>query len=128
MWKNLLLLAVIVGGVYIYGLNYGLALGLPPFTPVYYINHSAEIKYGVRVAGGSDAIRIRTEGNLKKGRIVMWITHNNRKVGKPKVYRGTFRDNYKVKVDFGQYTIHIKTYDVSGTARYDWVSTKFQGW
>ena len=128
MWRNLLILAAIVGGVYVYGLNYGLAVGLPPFTPVYYLNHTGERIYGVRVAGGSDAIKIRLEGNLKKGRVTVWITHGGRKVGKPKTYKARFRDTYKIKVESGNYTVHIKTDEAEGTARYDWVSTKFQGY
>jgi hypothetical protein len=127
MWRNLLILAAIVGGVYVYGLNYGLALGLPPFTPVYYLNHSAEMTYGVRVAGGSDAIKVKLEGNLKKGRVTLWITHGGRKVGKPKTYKERFRDTYKIKVEPGNYTVHIKTEEAEGTARFDWVSTKFKG-
>ncbi len=127
MWRNLLVLAAIVGGVYVYGLNYGLALGVPPFTPVYYLNHSAEKTYGVRVAGGSDAIKIKLEGNLKKGRVTLWITREGRKVGRPKIYKNSFRDTYKIKVKPGNYTIHVKTYEAQGMVRYDWVSTKFQG-
>ncbi|HGY08762.1 MAG TPA: hypothetical protein ENK37_01725 [Oceanithermus profundus] len=126
MWRNLLVLAALVGGVYLYGLNYGLALGLPPFTPVYYLNHSAEMTYGLRVAGGSDAVKITLEGRLKKGRVSLWLTRGGRKVGKVKEYKGTFRDQIKYKVEDGNYTVHVKTDGAEGTVRYDWVSTRFQ--
>ena len=126
MWRNLLVLAALVGGVYLYGLNYGLALGLPPFTPVYYLNHSAEMTYGLRVAGGSDAVKIKLEGNLKKGRVSIWLTHGNRRLGKVMEYKGRFRDQIKYKVQDGFYTVHVKTDDAEGTVRYDWVSTRFR--
>ena len=126
MWRNLLVLAALVGGVYLYGLNYGLALGLPPFTPVYYLNHSAEMTYGLRVAGGSDAVKIKLEGNLKKGRVSIWLTHKDRRLGKVMEYKGHFRDQIKYKVQDGFYTVHVKTDDAEGTVHYDWVSTRFQ--
>ena len=126
MWRNLLFLAVVVGGVYLYGINYGLALGLPPFTPVYYLNHSAEMTYGLRVAGGSDAVKIRLEGNLKKGRVALWLTHEDRRLGKVKEYKGSFRDQIKYKVEDGFYTVHVKTQGAEGSVKYDWVSTRFE--
>jgi len=124
--RTLLVLLAIVGGVYLYGINYGLALGLPPFTPVYYLNHSGEQIYGVRVEGGSDAIKIKVSGNLKKGKITIWVTHKNRRITKPVSYKGRFDDEVKYKVDAGSYTIHLKTTNAEGTVRYDWVSTKFK--
>ncbi|GEM89445.1 hypothetical protein [Oceanithermus desulfurans] len=128
MWRNLLILGALLGGVYLYGLNYGLALGLPPFTPVYYLNHSAEMSYGLRVAGGSDAVKIKLEGNLKKGRVSIWLTRQGRRLGKVKVYKGRFRDQIKYKVEDGFYTVHVKTQEAEGTVRYDWVSTRFQAY
>ncbi|ADR36103.1 hypothetical protein [Oceanithermus profundus] len=128
MWRNLLILGALLGGVYLYGLNYGLALGIPPFTPVYYLNHSAEMSYGLRVAGGSDAVKIKLEGNLKKGRVAVWLTHQGRRLGKVKVYKGSFRDQIKYKVEDGFYTVHVKTQEAEGTVRYDWVSTRFQAY
>ncbi|WP_457629742.1 hypothetical protein [Oceanithermus sp.] len=124
--RTLLVLAAIVGGVYLYGINYGLALGLPPFTPVYYLNHTGERIYGVRVAGGSDAVKIKVNGELKKGRVSVWVTHNDRRVGKVRTYKGTFKDEVKIKVEPGNYTVHLKTVDAEGRVRYDWVSTKFK--
>ncbi|WP_287370512.1 hypothetical protein [Oceanithermus sp.] len=128
MWRNLLILGALLGGVYLYGLNYGLALGIPPFTPVYYLNHSAEMSYGLRVAGGSDAIKIKLEGSLKKGRVAIWLTRQGRRLGKVKVYKGRFRDQIKYKVEDGFYTVHVKTQEAEGTVRYDWVSTRFQAY
>ncbi|WP_456445391.1 hypothetical protein [Oceanithermus sp.] len=128
MWRNLLILGALLGGVYLYGLNYGLALGIPPFTPVYYLNHSAEMSYGLRVAGGSDAVKIKLEGNLKKGRVAIWLTRQGRRLGKVKVYKGSFRDQIKYKVEDGFYTVHVKTQEAEGTVRYDWVSTRFQAY
>ncbi|WP_457637399.1 hypothetical protein [Oceanithermus sp.] len=124
--RTLLVLLAIIGGVYLYGINYGLALGLPPFTPVYYLNYSAEHIYGVRVEGGSDAIKIKVNGNLKKGKIVIWVTHKNRRITKPVTYRNSFSDELKYKVEAGSYTIHLKTVEAEGKVRYDWVSTKFK--
>ncbi|WP_293172629.1 hypothetical protein [Oceanithermus sp.] len=124
--RTLLVLAAIVGGVYLYGVNYGLALGLPPFTPVYYLNYSGERAYGVRVTGASDAVKIKVDGELKKGRVSVWVTHRGRRVGKVKTYKGTFRDEVKVKVEPGSYTVHLKILDAEGRVRYDWVSTKFK--
>ncbi len=124
--RTLLVLLAIAGGVYLYGVNYGLALGLPPFTPVYYLNYSAERVYGVRVEGGSDAVKIKVNGELKKGKLTIWVTHKNRRIAKPVTYKGSFDDELKYKVDPGAYTIHIKTSDVEGKVRYDWVSTKFK--
>ncbi|WP_457632055.1 hypothetical protein [Oceanithermus desulfurans] len=128
MWRNLLILGALLGGVYLYGLNYGLALGIPPFTPVYYLNHSAEMSYGLRVAGGSDAVKIKLEGSLKKGRVAIWLTRKGRRLGKVKVYKGRFRDQIKYKVEDGFYTVHVKTQEAEGTVRYDWVSTRFQAY
>ncbi len=128
MWRNLLILGALLGGVYLYGLNYGLALGIPPFTPVYYLNHSAEMSYGLRVAGGSDAVKIKLEGSLKKGRVAIWLTRQGRRLGKVKVYKGRFRDQIKYKVEDGFYTVHVKTQEAEGTVRYDWVSTRFQAY
>ncbi|XOB99114.1 hypothetical protein ACMC9I_03235 [Deinococcota bacterium DY0809b] len=128
MWRNLLILGTLLGGVYLYGLNYGLALGIPPFTPVYYLNHSAEMSYGLRVAGGSDAVKIKLEGNLKKGRVAIWLARQGRRLGKVKVYKGSFRDQIKYKVEDGFYTVHVKTQEAEGTVRYDWVSTRFQAY
>ena len=124
--RTLLVLLAIAGGVYLYGINYGLALGLPPFTPVYYLNHSAERIYGVRVEGGSDAIKIKVSGNLKKGKITIWVTHKDKRISKPVTYKGSFDDELKYKVDAGSYTIHLKTSEAEGKVRYDWVSTKFK--
>ena len=128
MWRNLLIIGALLGGVYLYGLNYGLALGIPPFTPVYYLNHNAEMSYGLRVAGGADAVKIKLEGNLKKGRVAIWLTRGGRRIGKVREYRGSFRDQIKYKVDDGRYTVHVKTQGAEGTVRYDWVSTRFQAY
>ena len=124
--RTLLVLLAIVGGVYLYGINYGLALGLPPFTPVYYLNHSAERIYGVRVAGVSDAVKIKVRGDLKRGRVTIWITHKNRPIAKPVTFKGSFHKELKYKVDPGYYTIHLRTREAQGEVRYDWVSTKFE--
>ena len=124
--RTLLVLLAIAGGVYLYGINYGLALGLPPFTPVYYLNYSAEQIYGVRVEGGRDAIKIILDGNLKKGKITIWVTQQNKRIAKPVSYKGKFKDELKYKVDAGSYTIHLKAVEAQGKVRYDWVSTKFK--
>jgi len=124
--RTLLVLLAIAGGVYLYAVNYGLAVGVPPFTPVYYYNYTAEKTYGVRVAGGSDAIKIKLNGNLKKGKLIIWITQNNRRVTRPIILRGEFDKIKKYKVDYGNYTIHLKTIEAEGKVRYDWVSTKFK--
>ncbi len=124
--RTLLVLLAIVGGVYLYGINYGLALGLPPFTPVYYLNHSAERIYGVRVAGGSDAVKIKVSGNLEKGRVTIWVTHKDKPIAKPVTFKGSFNKELKYKVKPGSYTVHLKTQEAQGKVRYDWVSTKFK--
>jgi len=124
--RTLLVLAAIVGGVYLYGINYGLALGLPPFTPVYYLNHTGERIYGVRVDGVSDAVKIKVQGQLKKGRVTIWLTQRGRRIGKKWTYKGTFKDEIKIKVKPGEYTVHLKTVEAQGHVRYDWVSTKFE--
>ena len=123
--RTLLVLLAIVGGVYLYGINYGLALGFPPFTPVYYLNHSGEKIYGIRVEGGRDAIKVKLQGNLKKGKLTVWVTHKGRRVASPETYRGSFKDELKIKVEPGNYTIHLQTSEAEGKVRYDWVSTKF---
>ncbi len=124
--RTILILLAIVGGVYLYGENYGLLIGLPPFTPVYYLNDSHERIYGLRVAGGSDAIKIKLDGDLKKGKIIVWATQRDRNVHKPEYFSGSFKRELKYKVKPGNYTIHIKTQGAEGRVTYDWVSTKFK--
>ena len=56
--RTLLFLALAALGLYWYAERYGLAVGYPPFLPVFYWKYTGEAEYPVRVTGLYDALKV----------------------------------------------------------------------
>ncbi|AEB11212.1 hypothetical protein [Marinithermus hydrothermalis] len=124
--RILLFLAVLLGGVYWYAENYGLALGYPPFTPVWYWNYTGESVYRVRVSGVTDAVKVKLRGELQEGRLEVRVNREGeRRVVASLTLRGRFDRVLTQRVNAGMYEVHLRVTNARGYAFLDWVSTKF---
>ena len=113
---------------YWYAETYGIYAGLPPFTPVLLWDYSGERVYEVTLRGTSDALKVRLEGELKKGAVKVWVTRADRRMLRPLVLRERFKQEFKRRLEPGRYTLHFAFEDARGWVRLDWVSTKFESW
>ncbi|MCH1927455.1 hypothetical protein L6232_21895, partial [Shewanella sp. C31] len=57
--RSLLFLALLALGLYWYAERYGLAVGYPPFLPVFYWNYTGEARYPLRVTGLYDQVKVK---------------------------------------------------------------------
>ena len=122
--RTLLLLAALALGLYWYAERYGLAVGYPPFLPVFYWNYTGEARYPLRVTGLHDAVKVKVAGSLREGELSVSLLKEGRPVGE-KVYRGSFQEEVRFPVGPGEYLLRIKLQRAKGQVRYDWVATKF---
>ncbi len=122
--RTLLFLAVMALGLYWYAERYGLALGYPPFLPVFYWNYTGEAKYPLRVTGLYDTVKVKVTGDLKEGRLSLSLLKDGRVVGE-KVYTGGFQEEVRFPVSPGEYLLRFGLQGAKGQVRYDWVATKF---
>ncbi len=123
--RGLILLGLVLLGVYLYAERYGLALGYPPFLPVYYWNYTGEARYSLRVTGVQDAVKIRVEGEFREGRLVLGLQREGRLLAQERVYSGRFQDEARYRVEPGAYEVVLRLERAKGWARYDWVGTRF---
>ena len=110
--RTLLFLALAALGLYWYAERYGLAVGYPPFLPVFYWKYTGEAEYPVRVTGLYDALKVKVSGRLEEGRLRV-------------VYGGAFQDEVRFGVSPGAYLLRFELQGAKGQVRYDWVTTKF---
>ncbi len=124
--RILLFLAALLGGGYWYAETYGLALGYPPFTPVWYWNYTGERVYRVRVSGVTDAVKVKLRGELREGRIEVRVTREGqRRPVASLTLHGRFDRVLTQRVGAGMYEVHLRVANARGYAFFDWVSTKF---
>lgn len=118
----LLLLAL---GVYLYAERRGLALGYPPFLPVLYWKYTGEARYGLRVTGVQDAIKVRLQGELREGRLHLALRREGGAQALERTYSGRFQDEVRYPAEPGAYQLVLRLEGAKGWARYDWVGTRF---
>ncbi|WP_038058132.1 hypothetical protein [Thermus amyloliquefaciens] len=111
-------------GLYWYAERYGLAVGYPPFLPVFYWNYTGEARYALRVSGLHDAVKVKVTGSLQEGELSVSLLKEGRSVGE-RVYRGSFQEEVRFPVDAGEYLLRFRLQGAKGQVRYDWVATKF---
>lgn len=127
MIRMILYLGVIVGALYWYAENYGLAAGYAPFTPVFYWKHTGEAVYEMRVTGVSDLIKVMVSGELQEGTFQVEVRKGGRVVASPVTYQGKFNGELKYPTpDAGNYQLRFSTNGAKGYVKFDWVSTKFE--
>ena len=119
---------MVLGGVYWYAETYGLYLGYPPFTPIYLWDYTGERTFDLTLRGAGDSLKVKVEGELKKGRMKVWVTRKNRRVVRSRVFTGKFEESFKWKLPPDRYQVHFGFEDARGWVRLDWVATKFEGW
>lgn len=56
--RSLLLLLLALLGLYWYAERYGLAVGYPPFLPVFYWKYTGEAQYPIRVRGLHNVLKV----------------------------------------------------------------------
>lgn len=122
--RTLLLLGVLALGLYWYAERYGLAVGYPPFLPVFYWNYTGEALYTIRVVGTYDGVKVLVNGNLEEGQLSVALLKDGRPVGE-RVLRGRFQAEVRFPVDPGEYVLRLQLQGAKGQVRYDWVATKF---
>ncbi|TBH20740.1 hypothetical protein [Thermus thermamylovorans] len=122
--RSLLLLALLALGLYWYAERYGLAVGYPPFLPVFYWNYSGEAQYPLRVTGLYDAVKVMVLGNLEAGRLSVALLREGRSQGE-RVFSGAFQEELRFAVTPGEYTLRFRLEGAKGRVRYDWVTTRF---
>ena len=122
--RTLLFLALAALGLYWYAERYGLAVGYPPFLPVFYWKYTGEAEYPVRVTGLYDALKVKVSGRLEEGRLRVVLLRDGRKVGE-RTYGGAFQDEVRFGVSPGAYLLRFALQGAKGQVRYDWVTTKF---
>ncbi|WP_244363278.1 hypothetical protein [Thermus brockianus] len=122
--RSLLLLALAALSLYWYAERYGLAVGYPPFLPVFYWKYTGEARYPLRVTGLYDAVKVRVAGSLQEGRLEVALVQGERVVG-GRAYAGRFQEEVRFPVSPGEYFLRFRLQDAKGQVRYDWVATKF---
>ncbi|TFU26846.1 hypothetical protein [Thermus tengchongensis] len=122
--RTLLLLALLALGLYWYAERYGLALGYPPFLPVFYWKYTGEAQYPIRVSGLYDAVKVKVSGDLEEGRLSVALLRDGRVVGE-RVYSGSFQEEARFFTSPGEYLLRFQLQGAKGRVRYDWVTTKF---
>ncbi len=109
---------------YWYAERYGLALGYPPFTPVFYWNYTGEARYPIRVASGYDALKVKVAGQLREGQLLVGFSGEGSRLS-PRPFSGTFQEELRYPVEPGSYLLVFRLVRAKGQVRYDWVTTKF---
>ncbi|GGM97173.1 hypothetical protein GCM10007092_08580 [Thermus composti] len=122
--RSLLVLALAALGLYWYAERYGLAVGYPPFLPVFYWKYTGEARYPVRVTGLYDALKVKVSGKLSEGRLRVVLLKDGREVGERR-YSGAFQEEVRFGVAPGDYLLRFELEEAKGQVRYDWVATKF---
>ncbi|WP_448377676.1 hypothetical protein [Fervidobacterium sp.] len=122
--RSLLVLVLAAVGVYWYAERYGLAVGYPPFLPVFYWKYTGEAQYPVRVTGLYDALKVKVSGRLDEGRLQVALLKEGREVAK-RAFSGTFQEEVRFPVEAGEYLLRFRLEGARGQVRYDWVATKF---
>jgi membrane-associated protease RseP (regulator of RpoE activity) len=122
--RTLLLLALLALGLYWYAERYGLAVGYPPFLPVFYWKYTGEAQYPIRVSGLYDAVKVKVSGDLEEGRLSEALLRDGRVVGE-RVYSGSFQEEARFPASPGEYFLRFQLQGAKGRVRYDWVTTKF---
>ncbi|GAA5338015.1 MULTISPECIES: hypothetical protein [Thermus] len=122
--RTLLLLALLALGLYWYAERYGLAVGYPPFLPVFYWKYTGEAQYPIRVSGLYDAVKVKVSGDLEEGRLSMALLREGRVVGE-RTYSGSFQEEVRFPASPGEYLLRFQLQGAKGRVRYDWVTTKF---
>jgi len=79
--RSLLLLLLALLGLYWYAERYGLAVGYPPFLPVFYWKYTGEAQYPIRVRGLYDVLKVQVSGRLDQGRLQVALLKDGRPVG-----------------------------------------------
>ncbi|AEV15664.1 MAG: hypothetical protein NZ846_03290 [Thermus sp.] len=122
--RSLLLLLLLALGLYWYADRYGLAVGYPPFLPVFYWKYTGEARYPLRVTGLYDAVKVKVAGNLEEGRLSLALLREGRQVGE-RHFAGRFQEEVRFAVTPGEYLLRFRLEGAKGQVRYDWVATKF---
>jgi hypothetical protein len=122
--RSLLLLLLALLGLYWYAERYGLAVGYPPFLPVFYWKYTGEALYPLRVTGLYDAVKVRVSGSLQEGRLQVALLKDGRALGE-RTFAGSFQEEVRFPVQAGEYTLRFRLEGAKGRVSYDWVSTKF---
>jgi len=126
--RTLLVLALLLGGLYLYAENFGLAVGGPPFIPVYYWKYSGTATKQLRVSGIADSVKVMVSGRLSEGSVTIEVRQGGQLISAPKTYTGNFKDQLQYRVSPGLYDIVFRLERAKGSVRYDWVSTKFDSY
>ncbi len=126
--RRLLFLALVLGLGYWYAETYGIFAGYPPFTPVLLWDYTGEHSYEVLLRGTSDSLKVKVGGELKKGRLTVWVTRGDRPVARKTTFEGSFQEEFKWRLSPARYRVHFAFEDARGWVRLDWVTTKFEGW
>jgi len=122
--RSLLVLALAALGVYWYADRYGLAVGYPPFLPVFYWKYTGEAQYPIRVTGLYDAVKVKVVGELQEGRLRLALLKGGGTLGE-KAFSGTFQEELRFPVGAGEYVLRFRLEGAKGRVRYDWVTTRF---
>lgn len=110
---------------YWYADRYGLAVGCPPFLPVFYWKYTGEARYPIRVTGTYDTLVVKLWGQLKEGRLLVDLVSQGRPEKTPRVFSGAFQEELRYPVEAGEYVLVFRLEKAKGWVRYDWVTTKF---
>ncbi|WP_135256916.1 hypothetical protein [Thermus caldilimi] len=122
--RTLLLLALLALGLYWYAERYGLAVGYPPFLPVFYWKYTGEAQYPIRVSGLYDAVKVKVSGDLEEGRLSVALFREGRSLGE-RIFAGSFQEELRFPVSPGEYLLRFQLQGAKGRVRYDWITTKF---
>jgi hypothetical protein len=122
--RSLLLLLLALLGLYWYAERYGLAVGYPPFLPVFYWKYTGEAQYPIRVRGLYNVLKVQVSGRLDQGRLQVALLKHGRPMGE-RTLAGVFQEAVRFPVGEGGYVLRLRLENAKGQVRYDWVATKF---
>lgn len=123
--RSLLLAALGAIAIWYYANEFGLKVGYPPFTPVYYWDYTGTIRQTLWVGAPRGFIAIRLNGKLEQGSLEVIINRpENSQVQLQKRYTKVFTDDTKVPLQPGYYDVTFKLINTRGNIRYDWFSAR----
>jgi hypothetical protein len=119
-----LILALLLGGLYLYAQREGLALGAAPFTPVLYWNYSGDANETIHVPLGLNLLKLKLRGHLIAGSLRVNLLQGGEELNSTSRFRGDFTQPLSYEVQPGAtYILQFHLRRAKGWVLYDWATT-----
>lgn len=111
--------------IWYYANEFGLKVGYPPYTPVYYWDYTGIVHQTLWVTGPRGFIAVKLDGKLDEGSLEVSVNKpENSQVLLQKRYTRKFAEDNKVPLEPGYYDVAFKLINAKGLIRYDWFAAR----